>query len=352
MKALKNSSLIVSVFFIAVFFLESPLYANVIQVSNSNDSGTGSFREAISTATATPEADTIVFSPELEGETLTLVDGLFNLPSNLTIDGTNAPIIDGSSINNPGGFTMVGLFVMDQTNVTISGLRLVGFDNGIEIRGAVSNITIENNTVTPIEGSEDPVAIIYVSRLGEGGNNLRFINNTVTNGSFGIDCWDGGNLVQDVEISGNKVIGNTSSISIYLASSDGNRVENVLIADNLLLEGAGMYVLTAHGGNPSNDNHISDITIRHNLLLNSGPGIVCQIEEGSNSSITGLVIERNKMEGLPTGGVLVQIQNSEEFSFRLCWRSGLYLCVYSNQRHHRVSISCINCGRSFRAIYA
>ena len=143
MKPRKRSFFIFSLTAFVLFFLIPPLYANVIQVTNSNDSGVGSFREALYTAFITPEADTIVFAPGLADKTLFLEDQLAVLPGNLTIDGTNAPVIDGSTLNRAMGLIYSGLQISNEINITISGLRLNGFEVGIEIFGAVSNITVE-----------------------------------------------------------------------------------------------------------------------------------------------------------------------------------------------------------------
>lgn len=310
MKVLIRSFLILSMTLTVVFFLISPLYANVIQVTNSNDSGTGSFREAIITAEGTQEADTIVFAPGLVDETLSLSTELPNLPSNLTLDGTNAPFIDGSYLDRSGGYPYVGLSIRDQTNITISGFRLAGFEISINIWGAVSNITIEDNTMTRLESYEYSTNLTYQLHFGNGGNNIRFINNTVTNGLLVIYSLASTSIIRDVEVSGNTLIGEMAGISITISAEDDARIENVLIADNSLQQGAGVSFWMG----PGYDNHISNITIRHNTLENSGAGISGGMWEGSNSSITGLIIEHNKMEGSPNGGVTLRVDNSDNNS--------------------------------------
>src|SRR3954453_8180220 len=60
-------------------------------VTTANDfvggDGFRSLREAVNSANATPEADTIVFAPALEGQTLTLTQGELQLTRDVTIDG-------------------------------------------------------------------------------------------------------------------------------------------------------------------------------------------------------------------------------------------------------------------------
>lgn len=58
----------------------------VADVVNAGD-GVLSLREAVAQANATAAADTIVFAPSLEGQTLTLTAGELTLAQDTTIDG-------------------------------------------------------------------------------------------------------------------------------------------------------------------------------------------------------------------------------------------------------------------------
>jgi hypothetical protein len=51
------------------------------------ENGRLSLREAVAQANATPGADTILFAPNLEGQTLTLTGGELVVSRDLTIDG-------------------------------------------------------------------------------------------------------------------------------------------------------------------------------------------------------------------------------------------------------------------------
>ena len=58
--------------------------ASTITVTNTNDSGAGSLRQAIANATS---GDTIKFAPSLAGQTVTLASTI-NIQKGITIDGT------------------------------------------------------------------------------------------------------------------------------------------------------------------------------------------------------------------------------------------------------------------------
>ena len=74
-------------------------------VTTANDfvggDGFRSLREAVNSANATPEADTIVFAPALEGQTLTLTQGELQLTRDVTIDGDADN--NGSRVTLSGG---------------------------------------------------------------------------------------------------------------------------------------------------------------------------------------------------------------------------------------------------------
>ena len=63
--------------------------------------GQRSLREAVNSANASPDADTIVFAPALEGQTLTLTQGELVLTQNVTIDGDADN--NGSRVTVSGG---------------------------------------------------------------------------------------------------------------------------------------------------------------------------------------------------------------------------------------------------------
>ena len=144
-----------------LFFSAAVVSANTYTVTNTNDTGAGSLRQAITDANANPGADTIAFNITGSGvHTIALASALPAITGPVTIDGYLQP---GSSANtNPvgQGLNTVLQIEIDGTNgcttatsacvdvqaddVTIRGLainRNTGF--GIQTTGAHQNFVVE-----------------------------------------------------------------------------------------------------------------------------------------------------------------------------------------------------------------
>lgn len=140
--------------------------AATFTVTNTNDSGAGSFRQAILDANAAGTTDTIVFN--IPGTGVKKIMPLTNLPSvagATTIDGTTQPgwsvgnlLIEISGENN-GESSPIGLFVIAQNNPPASFIRGLVINRfgyaGIQIQDA-ENVTVEGCYIgTDATGSID-----------------------------------------------------------------------------------------------------------------------------------------------------------------------------------------------------
>jgi len=79
----------------AILLLTPSLRAGQFLVTNTDDTGAGSLRQAIIDAVATPEADTITFGPALSGAEIELITGPFVIPGLASIR------INGESLASP-----------------------------------------------------------------------------------------------------------------------------------------------------------------------------------------------------------------------------------------------------------
>jgi hypothetical protein len=143
----------------------SPAYAATFSVTNLNDSGAGSLRQAITNANANAGVtDTITFG----------VSGTITLLSELP------------AISDPAGLTIDGA---GQT-VTVSGnntVRVISVDSGAAL--AIKNLTIAHG----FGGGSDGGGIYSLGMLNIA--NSTFSNNSVTtSGTFGGGVYSGGNL--------------------------------------------------------------------------------------------------------------------------------------------------------------
>ncbi|MBW4615841.1 MAG: type I secretion C-terminal target domain-containing protein [Desmonostoc vinosum HA7617-LM4] len=115
---------------------------SIINVTNINDSGSGSLRDAIAQAKA---GDTIKFAANLANKTITLTSGQIELNKDLIIDGSDAAniAISGNKASRIFNTTM-GIKLNLQSLSFIDG-RAVSSDPKSEIRGGAINLNHYSN---------------------------------------------------------------------------------------------------------------------------------------------------------------------------------------------------------------
>jgi hypothetical protein len=134
-----------------VVFTASPVFANptLREVTNNNDSGPGSLRQAIFDADNSNTGDTILFVG-VSG-TITLTLGTLVIEHSLTISGPGA-----STLAVSGGGTSQVFVIKSGATVSISGLTIEnGFTStlnggGILISGGTLTLLIVPSLVTPL----------------------------------------------------------------------------------------------------------------------------------------------------------------------------------------------------------
>ena len=166
------------------------ILANGTVVTNTNDSGAGSLRQAILNANSVIGLDTIRFQISGTGtQTIALQSALPNISDSVIIDGrtqtgyagTPLIILNGSGISGQAN----GLSLMSDGSA-IKGLGITGFSgNGIYISG--------NNNIVGLSGTETDSADVISGNAQAGvyvvsGNNNRISGNSIVNNSaLGID---------------------------------------------------------------------------------------------------------------------------------------------------------------------
>src|SRR5687767_4951806 len=120
----------------------APAYAATLTVTNVNDSGAGSLRQAILDAAP---GDTINFDPSLAGQTIAL-NSQINLQKDLTIDGS----VLTSVVEVSGSLAMRIFYVATNSTVTLQSLLLKnGRNNSGSNGGAIyseGNLTVRDST--------------------------------------------------------------------------------------------------------------------------------------------------------------------------------------------------------------
>ncbi|MEH2182048.1 PEP-CTERM sorting domain-containing protein [Nostoc sp.] len=193
--------------------------AATLTVNNLDDSGFGSLRDAINTATSN---DVIEFLLGSNPNTITLTSGALAIAKNLTINGPGANLLTISSNNN------FPVFDISDADVKFSGLAIAGNFNAYNS----SNITFTNSSISGHNVNID--------------SNLKLINSTISSkrlvingGLTGIDDSNvtaldsitiGGNLTAS---SGNLTI-STDKLYIKGGSKNSGAAGTLTITTNAL----------------------------------------------------------------------------------------------------------------------
>ena len=242
----------------AVEALEARQMLSAFTVTNTNDSGTGSLRQAIINSDAVKGPNTISFNIPGGGHTINLLSALPTITQPVTLDGTTEPNSGGQPViqldGTKAGSTAVGLSLTSAASgSTIKGLAVTDFSGGGVLLNGAANITITGDDIGLVKVGTGVVA------LGNSG--------------FGVELENGAN--HDV-LTGDVISGNTA---------DGVLITGSGTASNVV---QGSYI----GTNPGGSNSLSN---KDGVDIQSG---------GSNNTIGGTtaatrnVISGNQQEGV------------------------------------------------------
>ena len=302
-------------------------------VSNLNDSGAGSLRQALIDATIAHNRGTVVVDPGVAG-TITLTSGPLVIGYSLTVLGPGSEDLTISSssgevffLNLPGQIPGYPPF-----DVTISGLTVTGGASGISALSAnlvVDDVVIEGSTAGPAIStiSQNPALsqsftmsnsrIVGATVAGNGAglsldvgpNPVTITNSTISGNQAGNET--GGLLVSAagmVTISGCTISGNSSGVGNGGGASFAAGVAGVVIA-NSTIDGNSTFV---EGGGLSFDE--ASVSIRNSTISNNSatlgggggiafrnPNTVAQIANSTfvgNSAAYGGAIRTTQMTSL------------------------------------------------------
>ncbi len=258
---------------------------NTFVVTNTNDSGAGSLRQAILDANALAGTDTITFNIAGAGpHTIAPTSALPTITQAVIIDGTTEPdyVTNG---NKP-------IVVLDGNNLAADGLVLASGSGGSTIRGLVIRDFGGDGIEIQAGSDGNTIAGNYMGRLtqtgadagaAEGnsgsGVNLRSNNNTI-----------GGTAAADRNVIAGNVDG------LYLQGASGN----VIVGNYIGTDGTGLLDLgnTDRGiqvESGSNNNTIGGTTAaaRNVISGNNNDGIIISDGAIPGSGTTGTVVQGN-----------------------------------------------------------
>ena len=253
--------------------------AATITVSNTNDSGAGSLRQAIADA---HDGDTIDFG--VTG-TITLTTGELLVTKSISINGPGSDhlAVDG---NHASRIFLVG----DGPTVTIAGLTITnGIANATSRGGGIFNdsstLTVRNCTIS---GNSAPNA------FGVGGgiyNDVAFSNGMLE--------------VINCTISGNSAGDNGGGIFNYGGSNTATLkvVNSTLSGNSAHFYGGGIYTISAYGGSAPAD--VLNSTFSGNTAGRFGGGIYNDVFNGGSSPLAVFhsTFSDNSAFGGPSGGI-------------------------------------------------
>ncbi len=197
-------------------------FAATLTVTNGSNTGAGSLRNAISSATS---GDIIVFSGVT---TVTLTSGELNINKNLTISGGSGVTVTRSGSTLFRIFNISPGFVATLNNLTISN-GSSDYGGAIQVQGSgasltLNSCTVQNSFATQIGGG------IYSSNGALTITNSTIKNNTCTNGAAGLFT------PGDFSMTGSTVEGNTNSgtyaILIQTGGSATISMTNCTVSNN------------------------------------------------------------------------------------------------------------------------
>jgi hypothetical protein len=131
-----------------LYAVANPSHATTITVTNTNDSGSGSLRQALIDAN---DADTIDFDPALKGQTVTLTTAELVINKSITSSGPGANLLAVSRAGNAPSLrifdVVAGLTVVIQ-GLTISNGSAPNFGYGGGILNDRSTLSLMDCTVS------------------------------------------------------------------------------------------------------------------------------------------------------------------------------------------------------------
>lgn len=270
------SFLLPSLLWLMLILFSFPTGAATYTVTNLNDSGPDSLRQAILDANATADDDTIVFQSGLSG-TITLTSGQLTISNNLTINGPGANILAVSG-NHVSQVFDIGMGCSNLT-VSINGLTIKdGYHaflaGGIFNRG--STLTVSNSTLSG-NSSEEGSGI--ASLAIDCGRDLLFgklnvINSTLSgNSAFTAGGGAGGILIgigTMATITNSTLSGNSANLGGAIMNFGTLTISNSTLSGNSANFGGGI-LNTPHGTLTLGNSIVSGNTapIMGNEVLNS-----------------------------------------------------------------------------------
>jgi hypothetical protein len=263
----------------------SRAFADTFTVTNTNDSGAGSLRQAITDANNHAGLDTIGFDIPGSGvHTIMPASGLPPIMDPVVIDGYTQPGASQNTLTN--GDNAVLLIVLNATAAGV-GLNITGPGSGSTVRGLVINRGSDGIQLTAsainctIEGN-----FIGTDATGKNGlGNLRGIAN------FGCDNL----LIGGTAPAARNIVSANSGIGVLVSSANNNMIQGNFIGTdvtgaNALGNGTDGIQIT---GGIASGNLIGGTTAAARNIISGNGGSGIDISAGSGQQVSGHTVQGN-----------------------------------------------------------
>ena len=253
-----------------------PVHAASYLVTNTNDSGTGSLRQAILEAAS---GDVITFHPSLSGKTITLLSYLDTITRDLTIDGSALASRIKISGNNS-----VSVFAVDQASVTFKNLIITNGGTVNDWGGGIANY---NGIVDIID------CVLTGNSASEGGGiynigTLNIVKSTISSNhsDYGGGIRNAGTLNMSKSVLSDNSSGFGGGIQNDAGDVSSTHIINIV--DSIFSNNSAVY---SGGGISSNNGmiQIANSSFSGNTATETGCGIYTNISGGlriTNSSFS------------------------------------------------------------------
>jgi hypothetical protein len=266
-------------------------------VTNLNDSGLGSLRQAIIDANGAAGADTVEFAPGVSG-TITLQSDLPVITEALAIPGPGAADL---TISGDGAWAVFAIAPINAgETVTISGLTITDGQSATSASGISAleaTLTIESVVLTENTGGG-------AGAIDTSDSTVSIVDSTIDkNIAVGGDYWSQGGGISSfggtIVISGCTITNNTAAFAGGIfAVGDSATITGSTISSNIASDLAGGMLLD------NEINSVSDTIIDGNLAESVGGALVF----GPVNSLTNTRISNNVADG-DVGGAAIYGEN-------------------------------------------
>ena len=384
MKKIFNSCVAIVLTMYALFSVGiAQAQTSIFTVTNLNDNGTGSLRQAIASANANTGPDIINFAVSGTITILTQLPDISDTTGKTIIDGTTAPGYAGTPVVILKGLsaasTIRGLRITSANN-EIRGLQINTFYTGIEIFGdtvtgnvIVSNYIGTNGNIALPNGTGIYIWSASNNRIGTDGDGINDIaeRNIISGNSYygiyinrGYEFVANGNIIAGnyigTDASGVSAIGNHSQAGIYIregakntrigtnGDDSGDTHERNIISGNsgagIFIDGgtdtvvAGNYIgVDATGLAPLSNGACNSVSICAGILVSGSDTRI-----GTDGNGVADLAERNIISGNKVAGISIYSGNNNVIAGNYVGINALGVGALGNLPHGIAISGCTN----------